>query len=213
MINAHRKYCYRITHIDNLPLILQNGIVSKRHPFASDEYINIGNPDIIEIRNDRRVRLQGYGTMGDYVPFYFTPRSIMLYNILTGYWAPLVPKRHRSEILVIRCSIEELAQQEQWFFTNGQGNDIASDHFNNLNDLDKIDWGIIQQSDFSKSNGDYDRPRRYQAEFLVKGGISTSSIESLVVYNEAAASKVEQIQKENNSNLAVHIHKPYFFSE
>jgi hypothetical protein len=211
MINEERKYCYRITHIENLPLILQRGIVCKRHPMASTEYINIGNRDVIQVRDNEPVRLNGYGNIGDYVPFYFTPRSLMLFNIITGYWAPLVPKRNKSDILVIRCVITELAKLEKWFFTNGQGNDMVSSHFNDLKQLEEIDWDIIQKSEFSKSDGDYDRPRRYQAEFLVKDSVPVDSIESLVVFNQAAADKVAQTLRENNTNLAVHIHPSYFF--
>lgn len=120
MINKHRKYCYRITHIRNLPLLLQNGIVNKHHPNASNNYIEIGNPEIIDVRSNMPVKINNYGMIGDYVPFYFTPKSIMLYNIITGYRHPVVQKRNKSEILVIRCLIEELTSLPQWFFTDGQ---------------------------------------------------------------------------------------------
>lgn len=88
MINKNREYCYRITHIQNLPLILENGIVNKNHSDADGNYIEIGNPEIINVRSTTQVRIDGYGVIGDYVPFYFTPKSIMLYNIITGYYAP-----------------------------------------------------------------------------------------------------------------------------
>jgi hypothetical protein len=211
IINQNKKFCYRITHIGNLPLILEQGIVTKHHPNANNAYINIGNPEIIDVRSTTPVKIEGYGFIGDYVPFYFTPKSIMLYNIITGYWHPKVPRRNRDEILVIRCLIENLAQLPQWFFTDGQGNDIASSHYKDLTDIDKIDWHCIQHSDFSKNDGDYDRPRRYQAEFLVQNVVPLSAIESLNVYNQAAATAVQAILKENNINLAVNLLSQYFF--
>ncbi|MBK6622953.1 MAG: DUF4433 domain-containing protein [Saprospirales bacterium] len=146
---------------------MQNGIVNKHHPNASKGYVEIGNPEIIDVRSTTPVKLDDYGMIGDYVSFYFTPKSLMLFNIITGYRHPVVQRRSKSEILVIRCLIEELAKLPQWFFTDGQGNDMASSHYNNLADLEQIDWDCIQQSAFSKSDGDYDRPRRYQAEFLI----------------------------------------------
>jgi hypothetical protein len=211
MINVQRRYCYRITHINNLSLLLQNGIVNKHHDNASEDYIEIGNPEIIDVRSTSPVKIKNYGMIGDYVPFYFTPKSIMLYNIITGYWHPLVPRRNRSEILVIRCMIKELATLPRWFFTDGQGNDMASGHYNDLTDLDNIDWQCIQNSNFTKSDGDFDRPRRYQAEFLVHHEVPIDSIESLNVYNQQAADVLAVILNENNINLAVNIQPLYFF--
>lgn len=211
MINQQKNFCYRISHIDNLPLLLQNGIVNKNHPNANNSYIRIGNQEIIDVRSLTPVRINNYGMIGDYVPFYFTPKSIMLYNIITGYWHPSVPKRNRNEILVIRCLISDLATLPKWFFTNGQGNDIASDHYNNLAYLHQIDWQSIQNNDFSKSDGDYDRPRRYQAEFLVHQQVPLMSIESLNVYNQQTADIVNAVLNQNNINLSVNIQPQYFF--
>jgi hypothetical protein len=194
-----------------LPLILAKGIVNKHHPDASAGYINIGNPEIIDVRSTTPVKIDGYGMVGDYVPFYFTPKSVMLLNIVTGYWHPKVLKRNRSEIVVIRCLIEKLVQLPKWFFTNGQGNDMASEHYNELSKIDKIDWDIIHHSDFSKSDGDYDRPRRYQAEFLVHEKVPLDFIESLNVFNQQAADYVKEMLRKNQVELAVNIVPEYFF--
>lgn len=213
MINEHQKFCYRITHLQNLPLILQNGIVNKNHLTASTEFIAIGHPEIIDVRSTTPVKIDGYGRIGDYVPFYFTPKSIMQYNIITGYQAPVVPKRKPEELLVVRCLISELSKLPRWFFTNGQANikDGTVKHFNDLRHLDTIDWEAIQNSNFSKSDGDYDRPRRYQAEFLVHSQVPLAQIESLNVYNQAAADYVNNLLNTNNINLAVNIIPQYFF--
>ncbi|WP_276977267.1 DUF4433 domain-containing protein [Flavobacterium filum] len=213
MINKNRKYCYRITHINNLPLLLKNGIVNKNHCNASDDYIEIGNPEIIDVRSTSPVKIKNYGMIGDYVPFYFTPKSIMLYNIISGYWHPLVPRRNRNEIIVIRCLINDLATLPRWFFTDGQANikDGTVMHYNDLNELDAIDWQSIQNSNFSKSDGDFDRPRRYQAEFLVQHEVPIDCIESLNVYNQQAADTALGILNEKNINLAVNIQPQYFF--
>ena len=211
LINADKKYCYRITHIENLDCILDSGLVTKHHTRANSRYIHIGNPEVIGVRSDMPVRIIGYGVIGDYVPFYFTPRSIMLYNIITGYRHPVVPKRKPEEILVIRCEIKELTRLPYFFFTDGQGNDMVTRHFNDLAYLEEIDWRSIQQSDFQKTDGDFDRSRRYQAEFLVRNEVPVSSVESLNVYNEQAARYVKQVLTGKNINLAINIQPQYFF--
>lgn len=212
LINQNRNCCYRITHIQNLPHILEKGIVAKNHPDASADYLQIGNPEIIDVRSTAPVKLEGYGNIGDYVPFYFTPKSMMLYNIITGFRAPLVPKRNRAEILVIRCLVDTLATEDTWFFTDGQGNDAVTNHFNDLVELGQLDWAAIQNSNFSKTDGDFDRARRYQAEFLVYQQVPIAHIESLNVYNQAALGYVNGLLTEKNiTNIAVNIQPLYFF--
>ena len=46
--------------------------------------MEIGNPDLIDKRTHRIVPAPPGGTLSDYVPFYFTLYSPMLYNIKTG---------------------------------------------------------------------------------------------------------------------------------
>lgn len=211
MINPNKKDCYRITHIRNLSLILRNGLIKKDYFNSDEEYTQIGNTQIIDIRNNKPVKISEYGMIGEYVPFYFTPRSIMLYNIVTGYRHPLVPKRSREEIMILCSEIEKLSELPQWFFTDGQANVMTTSHFNHLKDLAQIDWDCIQQGNFSKSDGDYDRPRRYQAEFLVHNVVPIGCIYSIIVYNQKAANFVIDQLNINNINLTVNITPNFFF--
>lgn len=137
---------------------------------------------------------------------------MMLYNIVTGYREPIVQQRSREDILVIRCLIEHLATLDQWFFTSGHATDKdTAEHFNDLENLDEIDWACIQQSNFRKDDGDFDRPRRYQAEFLVHKKVPLEAIESLHVYNHSTADYVRTILKETSVNLQVKVTPQYFF--
>jgi len=211
MVNRNKTFCYRITHRDNLAHILRHGLVNKNHANADPNFVAIGNPEIIDVRSTTAVNLKGHGFIGEYIPFYFTPRSIMLFNIVTGYYAPKVPQRAKDEIVVLRFLIEVLVQQDRWFFTNGQANDEETAHFADLQHMDKIDWKCIQNSDFTKSDGDYDRQRRYQAEFLVYDSVSISCIESICVYSENMKAWAQKQVNAAAKMIPVHIHKPYFF--
>lgn len=212
LINRGREYCYRICHIRNLPHILASGLCTKHHPDADPDFIQIGNPGIIGVRDDTRVKLRGYGNIGDYVPFYFTPRSIMQYNIVTGYWEPEVPKLHRQYLLVIQCRIDVLSGLERYFFTDGQANAALTAHYDDLQYIGEVDWDSIQHGNFSKAGGDYDRSRRYQAEFLVHHHVPVESINALFVYNEKAATFVnEKLAEAENDNLQVHVMPELFF--
>lgn len=206
-----KKFCYRVTHIRNLRLILMERKLRSNYSIENQEFHSIGNPDIIRIRKIRSVKIPGYGSIGDYVPFYFTPRSIMLYNIITGIYDPVVPKRDATELIILRCSIAQLVNLSRWFFTDGQANNFLTNHYNDLRHLDKIDWACIQNGDFTKSPEDYDRPRRYQAEFLVFREVPLEYVESINVLSEETASNVQRELSQINCNLAVNIRPDYFF--
>lgn len=210
-INVNKRFCYRIYHIQNLPHLLEVGLCTKHHPLANPGFVAIGNREIIDVRDTTPVKIDGYGQIGEYVPFYFTPRSVMLYNIVTGYRAPVVPRVPRNQIIVVRSTIDQLIEADRYFFTDGQANDASTDHYTELKDLDQVDWTIIHDSNFSKSDGDFDRPRRYQAEFLVHNHVPITAVESIVVYNEDAQKDVIRLAEEQEVDIKVRITKEYFF--
>ncbi len=84
-LSPTKALIFRIIHRDNLPWILDNGLHARTGKISDPNYRNIGNPDLIDKRSRRVVHVGPGGTLSDYVPFYFTPFSIMIYNIKTGY--------------------------------------------------------------------------------------------------------------------------------
>ena len=78
---------FHITHIDNLP-----GILAERRLWCDAQRIkrrlactNIGHLHIKQRRLARAVRVAAGGFLGDYVPFNFCSRSVMLYVIYRGH--------------------------------------------------------------------------------------------------------------------------------
>ena len=88
---------------------------------------------------------------------------------------------------------------------------MTAAHFNDLKYLNHIDWNCIQYGNFSKSDGDFDRQRRYQAEFLVHNFVPANCIESINVYNEKMKTRVAEQVNQAELEIPVHIHTPYFF--
>ena len=75
---------FRLTHVSNLPWIVTNGLHCRASEVQDPDFVEIGNRDLIQRRPATLVPIAPYGTLGDYVPFYFTPCSPMLLNIRTG---------------------------------------------------------------------------------------------------------------------------------
>ncbi|WP_423786508.1 DarT ssDNA thymidine ADP-ribosyltransferase family protein [Hoylesella timonensis] len=79
------KYAFRIVHIDNIPYILEHGIVNAAKSTKKDDsYISIGDESLIEVRRNQNI-IHTESCIGDYIPFYFGPRTPMLYTIQHGY--------------------------------------------------------------------------------------------------------------------------------
>ncbi len=71
---------FRITHIDNLELILTLGVLPPpSRPLKG--YTFIGDQDLTSRRRARRIEVAPHGDFADYVGFYLGPCSPMLYKI------------------------------------------------------------------------------------------------------------------------------------
>jgi ssDNA thymidine ADP-ribosyltransferase, DarT len=91
----------------------------------------------------------------------------MAYNINTGR---NVPKRTNSEIIILVSSLPKLIKDGiRFLFTDRHASaTVPKVKFSEeLNELDRIDWKILQARDFSRDNDDLDKTSRYQAEALV----------------------------------------------
>lgn len=78
---------YHITHVDNLPSIATaTGLVSDARRIASELSCSLVGMSTIKQRRLERIEVDCHpGTkVGEYVPFYFCPRSIMLYILRMG---------------------------------------------------------------------------------------------------------------------------------
>src|SRR6266851_10313202 len=82
----------------NLPWILANGLHCRNSNRFDSEFVSICNADLIANRHYRAVPVSPGGSLSDYIPFYFTPLSMMSYNIKTGYRG--IRQRSNEEIVI-----------------------------------------------------------------------------------------------------------------
>jgi len=90
-----------------------------------------------------------------------------------------------------------------WIFTDGHAKDRFTQFFNDLKDLDKIDWDIVSQRIWKNTGEDYDRQRRKQAEFLVRNHVPSACIEAVVVKDKTRKQIIEQTAQKLNLTLSV----------
>lgn len=195
VLNPQKARIFRIVHRDNVPWILRHGLHCKTAKVIDPNFVPIGNADLIDRRSRHPVPHPPYGTLADYVPFYFTPFSPMFYNIHTGWNG--IRKRANEEIVILVSSLHKLIERGVTFmFTDRHAVLAAARHFTRLQDLDQIDWVPLQNRDFKKDPEDPRKVERYEAETLVHKHIPCDALLGIVCYNDAVLATLSaEIQK------------------
>jgi len=182
-LNAEKALIFRIVHRDNVPWILDHGLHCRSSKTFDSNYVEIGNPDLINKRTVHPVPVAPGGTLSDYVPFYFTPFSPMLFNITTGWGG--IKKRANDEIVLMVASLHDLKKQNVPFlFTDRHAYLLAAQFFSDLAHLDQIDWEPLQRRDFKHDPEDPSKKEKYQAEALIHKHLPIGALRGLVTYND-----------------------------
>jgi hypothetical protein len=90
---------------------------------------------------------------------------------------------------------------KQWVFSDGHGIMDLTDFYDDLNQLDKVDWAVMSATYWNETEQDPDRPRRRQAEFLVHQFCEWELFKGIGVITERMKGKVEEL-------IASEGHKP-----
>ncbi len=211
-IDINNLWVFRIIPIQNLEYILRDGLYCKSAGKKDKRFVTIGSKEIITQRDTRIVKCYPDSVVNDYVPFYFSVRTPMLYNIKTGVGVPAFPQ---EDIIYLCCKLNELATDDfQWCYTNGNAAKAISKFFRKLDDIDnKVDWRSIHTTDFRDENadGDEDRIRKKHAEFLVKEHVPVNYIRRIVVLNQTKKEQIEAILEEFNLSIDVIIKTKFYF--
>jgi hypothetical protein len=209
-LNPEKAYIFRIVHVANVPWILEHGMDCRSAPNQDPNYVNIGSASLIDKRSRRRVPVPPGGTLSDYVPFYFTPFSIMMFNIKTGYGG--IPKRENKDIVIFISSIHKLRELRLTFiFTNQHAYPIDTDYYSDIADLNHIDWALLQKRDFKTDDSDPGKQLRYQAEALVHEHVPLNALLGIVCYNEEMIQRIESLLKASGQNISVKALPKWYF--
>ena len=185
-----------ITHIDNLGSILQQSCL-----WSDDKRLelglvnqNIGYNHIKQRRLVRPVNVAAGGTIGQYVPFNFCSRSVMLFVIYKGH--PDFQGGQDRVLHLISDTDTIRFSNQHCFFT-----DIHADldYAEQIDDFDRIGELDIQRIINEKYWQDFKEEK--QAEFLAFESVQWTTIKQIGVKTEALAGEV-------NALLQAEQHKP-----
>ena len=185
---------YHITLGHNLRAILQAGGLKCWNELqqTGTNYTTIAYSHIQDRRAAKQVPCGPQGTLHDYVPFYFAPRSPMLFTISQGN-VPSFSKGQRPVLHLVSTAQEVDQAGLQYVFTNGHGTMHYTDFFDDLAQLDQVDWSVMPLRDWYDTLQSPDRKRKRQAEFLVHGFVPWNLVTEIGVIDDGIRSAVEAV--------------------
>ena len=186
-----RPKLYHITHGANLTAIIDaGGLLADTTGKASKR---IGMPEVVSRRTQLPVSCHPGTCVGDYVPFYFCPRSVMLYVISRKNHPSLTYRGGQAPIVHLEAdlhSVVDWADGEgiRWAFSLANAAESHAQFRCRLADLSEMDWTAVAARQWAG-----DSRASKQAEFLVHAQVPWSLIERVGVLTPGAARRVLEI--------------------
>lgn len=201
---------YHIVHVDRLASIIADGFRWSDARVRAEP--KPGTAIGMERIKDRRLAIplaSRRGLMvGACVPFYFGPRSVMLYMLHRGnqvdYRGGQEPIVHLVVDLHEAVAWAE-AQKQQWAFTTSNAGSSYFDDHADLGRLDLIDWDAVRVRDWRKVRD------AKQAEFLVEKRVPWSLVRGVGVQSERMARRAARIISEGGQQTPVKAYPSWYY--
>jgi hypothetical protein len=196
---AHPKI-YHIVHVDCLPSIIADGrldcdsiMVQRRNTGT-----RIGMNDIKERRLRLPIDCRPGLHVGDCVPFYFCPRSVMLFLLHRGnhpnvtYRGGEAPIVHLESDLYAAVAWAE-RNGRQWAFTLSNAGAFYFENRCHLEQLSDINWEAVQTNKWSGLGISGLIKEGKQAEFLLERSFPWFLVERIGVLGQGTAQQVANV--------------------
>ncbi len=210
-----RPKLYHITHVDNLSAIVAGGEL-----LSDGAMIARGGPaQAIGMSGIKRRRVEELevtchpGTMvGDYVPFYFCPRSVMLFVIHRANHPELTFRGGQGPIVHLEADLHAVVAWaenagQRWAFSLSNAGAYYTEFRARLNELDQLDWVAISSTDFRSP----DVKESKQAEFLLYERCPLHLIERIAVRTPAVASRAHAALAGDTQRPVVEVIPQWYF--
>ena len=183
---------FHFTHIDNLATIAASGLqCDTRIQTTKILRQEVGNQDIKSMRRAREVPVPPGGVVADYLPFYFAPRSPMMYAIHMGNVPTYLDGCDDIVYLCTRVGRLRDTGREVLFTDRNAALAIAA--FATEAGYLRIDWDLMREVIWKNTDEYPDRREKRMAECLVHLLVEPAGIESLVTKTQAVAERVGRL--------------------
>ena len=171
----------------------------------------VGMDNIKSRRLGIQVGAQSF-SVGDCVPFYFCPRSIMLYILHMGNHPDINYREGQRPIIHLQADFLNVTawakkESQPWALTDRNAGSYVASFYSQTSDLDKIDWKAVENSDFR----DPSVKEGKQAEFLFYERMPWQLIDVVGVQNETTAREVQQILLTSTHQPSVEVKPNWYY--
>lgn len=154
--------------------------------------------------------------VGECVPFYFCPRSVMLYLIYQGNHEELTYRGGQGKIIHLECDLYEAVNwarqfNRRWAFTLSNAGSFYFEDRANLSCLDEVNWTAVAANRWSGPGVDTSIKEGKQAEFLMEGSFPWQLVERVGVPSLALYHHVSGLLSENSHRPRLEILNEWYY--
>lgn len=150
--------------------------------------------------------------VGQYVPFYFCFRSIMLYLLYQRNHQELAFRGGQQPIVHLESDLAASVawaerNAKRWSFSSGNAGTRCTSFYAQLQKLDVLDWGAISATDWR----DPIVKDRKQAEFLVEHSFPWKLIERIGVIDNDIARRVAHVVEQARHKPEIVVMRNWYY--
>lgn len=205
---------FHFTRVEHLDTIVAQGVACDRQAQANGLLrIEVGNAGIKARRAQRLVPESPKGVVSDYVPFYFAPRSPMMYSIHRGNVPGYTEGTGRLVYLVTTLEALLEAGLDPILTDRNAVLQFASFHQLRMGEPvdDFIDWPLMKQPMWNNTDSDPDRMERRMAECLVHGAVPWSAIQYVGAKSDAVADEIRARLGDESERVRIEVRRTWYF--
>jgi len=191
------KYLYHMTHKKNLPSILEHGLLC-HNDAHSDGYNkkDIASNEVMALREGIIDPLYNI-PITSFVPFYFRIKNAMLFK-----------RKSIQDDIVILCYDPNLLLKEETIFTDGNATCLGTKFFNDISDLDKLNWKCLNARYWSEFT---DGRREKMAEVLVGTTVGNRYLQKICCNSYSTHSDIKRSLLHSKLKPELEINKELYF--
>jgi hypothetical protein len=210
-----RPKIYHITHTDNLPGVLERGCLwSEARCLEENWQCTIVGMSQIKKRRLQEIEVGCHPgtTVGQYVPFYFCPRSIMLYILYKGNHPDVDYHGGQQPILHLQADLTKTVAWadkagRSWAFSDGNAGARYTRFYNDPAQLDAIDWAAVVAVDWQNPLVKEGK----QAEFLMLDSFPWELIETIGVIDQRTRTDVSRTLRGADHKPLVSVQRNWYY--
>ena len=207
-----RPQIYHIAHVDRLESIVQSGklLCDAEMANMTETGTSIGMHTIKQRRAARTLTSHPTLRVGDCVPFYFCPRSVMLYVIRMANHPELAYRGGQEPVVHLEADLREAVSwaevtDRRWAFTLSNAGSRYFEDRSDIRRLGELDWVAINARNWQQHK------EGKQAEFLMEDSFSWTLVRRIGVCSDSVLRRVTQLTASSGHRPAVEVERDWYY--